>query len=469
VDGSDDLFVFPQSDPAVLVEYTLTIPEEAEPSYHSGNGAPEPAETRNDGGTTTYVWRMENIDRLGSPRIADPAAYAPYLAWSTWNDWSALGKEIAAHFDDAAVLGGALADTLAEHLKHEPTLAAKARKITALVDEYTRGIHYDSRFWRFSPRPATRTYETAYGHALDRAVLAAALFREAGLQAEPLLLSTGPGGIDHDIPGLSRFEEPAVFVTDGGLRAFYDPAAGTLRDGLRALDGLIVWKPRTEDAPPMPPVVAGFEAESRIELILTLEPGAEGGWNGRGYLHADGALCPYDEMVGLDGEALALLKKIIGSVLSGADAGGYNVEAFERTMVTTGFDFTVKAGEPDDFGRTPLVIGNPAGGIIDALPTDVHLYDEHRSSPVVRFGTQRQRIKLRLRIGEREIVHLPEARTLENGAGRFVLTTGQDGDWVTYDRTLKLSGAMIASEAWPHLRALLLEEMDGANRTILLK
>jgi hypothetical protein len=468
-DGTDGLYVFTRNDPAMLVECSITVPGGTEPRYRSGNGAPEPTVTRNDDGTMTYAWRMEKIDRRGSPSIEDPAVHEPYIVWSTWSDWSALGTRIVSSFDAAAGIDEALADTLAEHLKFEPTLAAKARKITALVDEYTRGIHYDSRFWRFSPRPATRTWETAYGHALDRAVLAAVLFREAGLQAEPLLRAAGLGGIDHDIPGLSRFEEPAVFVSDGGLHAFYDPSTGTLRDGPRALDGRIVWKPKREDAPSILPVLAGFEAESSFELILTLEPGPEGGWTGRGYLHTDGALCPYDEMVGLDGETLALIKKILGSILPGATAGGYNLEEFERTMVIAGFDVTVKPGEPDDHGRMRLSIGDPAGGIIDALPADVHLYDEHRSSPVVRFGTQMQQITLRLKPGDREIVHLPEAREIENVAGRFALTVERDDGWVTVDRVLKLSGMMVPPDAWPHLRALLLEETDAANRTILLK
>ena len=41
--------------------------------------------------------------------------------------------------------------------------------------------------------------------AIDRAVLATAMFRKAGLKAEPVFVSSGPGGVDSDIPGLSRF------------------------------------------------------------------------------------------------------------------------------------------------------------------------------------------------------------------------------------------------------------------------
>jgi hypothetical protein len=469
VNGSDDLFIFTNDDPAVLVEYALTLPEGMEPAYYSGNGAPEPKIIDTTDGTTAYVWRMVNVGRRGVPPIDDPAVHEPYATWSTWSDWSTLGAKLVSRFDNAAVLDDAIADTLAEYIEHEPTLAAKARRIADFVGEYTRGINYNSRFWQFSPRSATRTFETAYGHSLDRAILAAALCREVGLRAEPVMISRGLDGIDHDIPGLSRFREITVFVGDGGLHAIYDPAAGTLRDGLRSLDGRIAWKPKHEDEPSRMPVVAGFEAESRLELILTLEPGSEGNWNGRGYLHADGALYPYDEMTGLEGQAAAFINKIIRSVLAGADAGDYSFERFVRTMVIAGFDFTYKPGKPDDHGRTNIIIGDPTGGIIDALPADVHLYDEQRTSPVVRFGTHRQRITVRIKTTGREIVHLPEERELENGAGRFELKITRDGDWVTVERFLRLGSQTIQPAEWPHLRALLLEETDSANRLILLK
>ena len=55
--------------------------------------------------------------------------------------------EITTSFDEAAVLDAALADTLARCLKHEPTPASKARRIVEFVNDGTRSIHYDSRFW----------------------------------------------------------------------------------------------------------------------------------------------------------------------------------------------------------------------------------------------------------------------------------------------------------------------------------
>lgn len=465
--GSDGLWIFSQRDPAVLVEYILDVPGGATPIFRSGNGAPEPEVKNGAGGMTSYTWRMENVERLGSPRIADPAVYAPYVAWSTWKDWQALGRAIVSSFDEAAVLGVALADTLAGRLEYEPSQASKARSVAGLVNEFTRSIHYDSGFWFLMPRPAPRTFETAYGHALDRAVLASAMFRNAGLSAEPVFRSVGPGRIDRDIPGLSRFGEIAVLVKGDRLEALYDPSHGTLNEGMRPLYGRIVWRPSAGEIPSAYPAPGVAGDASRFELNLTLEP-AEEGWSGTGFLEADGLFCPYGYMTGLEDEALGRIGSMAATVLEGADVTGFNPEVFERTLVSAGFGLDAKKQKPDEQGRMRFVIGDPEGGITANLPPDVHLYHEHRLSPVILPGTMTQRIRLRLKTGNSELVYLPETRTVENKIGRYTLTVMKEDGWVTVDRELMLEATRIDPEAWPALRALLLEELDPAGRTIIL-
>jgi len=469
-DGRDDLWVFPQGDPAVLVEYILTVPAGTKPSHRSGNGAPEPAVTAGNDETVTYAWKMENVARAGSPRIADPAVHEPYVTWSTWPDWSTLGRKIVAGFDRAAVLSEALADTVAERLRREPSLASKGRKIAALVNEYARGIHYDTRFWRFSPRPATRTWETAYGHPLDRAVLAAAMFRAAGFGAEPVYFSRGTGLLDPGIPGLSSLGTMNVFVDfKNNTYAVYDPADGRLSGESHHFFDRYIWRPGAGGNLAARPAPGGSPDISRFELILTLEPDKKEGSNGTGFLHADGIFCPYDEMAGLHGEALAHIGGVVSSVLPETDVDGYNPEVFSGSMVTAGFDLTAKPVEADDQGLMRIVIGDPAGGIIAGLPPDVRLYHERRDTPVLLPGNAMQRVKLRIKTGEREIVLMPEPRSIENAVGRYTLRVENDDGWVTVERELTLKSTTVDPPAWPLLRALLLEETDAAGRTILMK
>jgi len=466
--GADGRWVFPQRDPAIHVEYTVTVPAGVEFAHRSGNGAPAPVVTK-DGGAATYQWTMEYNDRLGTPLVAHPAGYAPSTAWSTWKDWQSLATRITSTFDEAAVLDAQLADTVAVLVARETGAGAKARAIASYIDESTRSIHTDTRFWAFNPRAATRTWETAYGHGLDRAVLAASMFRHAGLEAGPVYRSITWNAVSMELPGMSGFGNMQVFVRGDRYQAIYDPEAGTLTDRVSAMYDGIVWSPGTGDGTPRKPDASGSAIESRFEVVLTLEPAADGGWNGRGYIDAEGVFSPYGEMTGLDGEALAAIGQIAESVLPGAKVGGFNPEVFDRGRVTAGFDFGIVAGDPDGEGRTAVTTGNPAGGISSRLPADVHLYNEHRGSPVMLPGVMTQRVVIRIRIGERELAYLPEATGLSNSAGQYQLAAEHENGWITVERTLTLNAGTVEPGAWPELRALLLEDADSAGRTILFR
>jgi PHD/YefM family antitoxin component YafN of YafNO toxin-antitoxin module len=80
-----------------------------------------------------------------------------------------------------------------------------------------------------------------------------------------------------------------------------------------------------------------------------------------------------------------------------------------------------------------------------------------------------QTIVLRLKAGSHDVFHLPAPRTTENELGRFGLTVETEGDWVTVTRELDIAAGVVSPDQWPMLRALLLEETDARNRTILLK
>jgi hypothetical protein len=463
--GYDGIFVMQQRDPAALVELKIDIPDGVSLELNGYNGAPVPGTAGGDR-EAAHIITMENLERLGSPRISDPSVYAPTVVWSTWPGWSALKEAFMPVFEEASVTGTDLSEIISERLMHEPSDAARARSIASLVNELTRSIHYDPGFWQFSPRPAARTYETAYGHPLDRAVLAAAMFRAAGLEAEPVFVSSGPAAADIELPGFCLFGEMRICVHSGDFRAIYDPAEGALSEGPRAIFGRTAWKPASDDAPwSYPPAGSG---PSSYAVTMTIEPGEEG-WNGAGYIDADGIFCPYADMAGLGGEGKAATGEIAGSVLGGAEVTSFSPETFGKTRVSAGFGFSLGKAAADDHGRQSITIGSPRGGITEIMPADVHLYHESRTSPVVIPGAMAQSVTVRIKTCKKGILHLPEARKLENGAGSFAISVEMDEGWVTIVRELEINGGMIEPEAWPQLRALLLEAQDGAGRTILLE
>jgi hypothetical protein len=331
-------------------------------------------------------------------------------------------------------------------------------------------VRYSDDFWRFSPRPADRTWETAYGHRLDRTALAAAMFREAGCKVTPTFIAVGYGDVDAGVPTLTRFGGVRLWISGEGLEALYDAADGTLSRGLSPVFGRAVWSVGVGPAPAV--WIRDDDARSRLDLILTVEAPEDDeveAWSGTGFFSATGSLCPYGEMVGLGNESTSYLSNVAGSVMTGTDVADHNVSVLDRGNVTGGFAFELSLDEPDDLGRTCLVVGDPSGGIVDRLPGDVHIYEEHRDSSVLLAARMGQKVVLRLNAGEREVFHLPAERTTENDLGRFSLTVETEGDWVTVTRKLEIGAGTVAPDQWPMLRELLLDETDPRNRTILLK
>ncbi len=98
--GHDGFFVMQRRDPVVKAELKITLPDDVTLRIKGYNGAPVPDEAGGDS-KAIHIVTLENLDRLGSPRIADPAVYAPAVAWSTWPDWAAVRDAVMASFDEA--------------------------------------------------------------------------------------------------------------------------------------------------------------------------------------------------------------------------------------------------------------------------------------------------------------------------------------------------------------------------------
>ncbi|MFH1865867.1 MAG: DUF3857 domain-containing protein [Candidatus Eisenbacteria bacterium] len=473
--GSDGLWVLPKADPAVLTELTIMTPAGAGFSHASGNGAPAPELTSADG-NDRRTWSARLVDRLPRPLVTAPERHAPYVAWSTWDSWDDLGDAFSSEVEATAGLDDALADSVASVTEDRPFAFARAAAVAEFIGTTTRAIHYDGSFWEFAPRTATRTWDTAYGHGLDRTVLATALFREAGLTAVPVFAGRGRGAVDADVPTLARFDGPFLSLTGEGVSAVYDASTNTLHQGPGMLQGRAVWTPGGGNAPASP---SRTGESATFDLVVSLTRDGEGIWTGTGLLSTTGTLSVYDDVVGLDGESGDYLSRVASAAVAGASLEDHSLSLLTSEAVTAGFSFSFEAPEPDDGDRTRLVPGDPPGGVMSALPADVHLYVGERDSHVALPSAMRQSVAVTVKGDDVEAVRIPEEVALENATGSFRLSVdeGDDGSF-TVTRELSINGSgspsgtspvTVAPAEWPALRALLLEEADPRNRTIMLK
>lgn len=460
--GADDVFVFPQRDPAVLAEYVVRVPAGANVHVAPFNGATAPKE-RNSGGVKTLTWQTENTPALKLPRTDHPERYEPAVAWSTWESWADLAASFNQSFAAAAVVGDALGDSLEAAIRPAAGPRDRTAAVVAFVEENVRTIHYDSSFWKLAPRSADRVWETGYGHVLDKAVLTAALLERAGFAVTPAFLgAAGPEplatvpcfGALGDLLLRARFDMEAIWPN---LPHLVDPARGAVHS-----QALVQGRPwfLFEEDPWHKPVIADG---SMYVLNIGLEPADGGGWMGTAQLDADFLLDHGDAASG--GGILAHMESVVASVLPGATVANARPQTMLLYAASTVVDVTLPASEEE---RIEFVLGRPHGGLLDALPGDVHLFDAAREAPV-HLGTDlAQMVILQLRVGEREAVHVPAERTVVNAAGTFELGCTVEDGWVRFARTLEVNDTVPAG-AWPELRALLLEETDAGNGTIILE
>jgi hypothetical protein len=476
--GTEGVFVFAQQDPVVRAELSFTAPA-GTGLFETSGGAPSPlSEQEVAGGAERRALRMEFLEAAGTMSL-DAAAYLPHASWSTWADWASYGAFLRDGFERAIALDAALRDSVRVLAAEVPTPAEKARGLAAFLARRVRLVESDEVLLRPCPREAARVHATGYGSAFDRAALAAALFREVGLEAEPFYRSRGFSVVDEGVPTLGRMQQLTILLREPpdtlrsgpGAAAFlgvYDPATGEVDFGTASLLGRTVWVPGRDGRPALRGGANPGVSRLRAGLDLTAAED-DSSWSGEGFVEADGCFSPFGSMVGLGDEAKGRCEAITGSLLDRATMGGYNLAVLQPSRVVAGMSVTVKSGKPDDLGRRKLLIGAPAGGVKAFLPGDVHLSDPARRAPVIFPASLVQEVRVRLRLPADRVVRLPLPVRLDNSAGEFTVTVERTGDKVTIVRTLRLDGARYEAVAWPELRALLLADASERNGLVLYK
>ncbi len=451
-------------EPTVVSRLVLGGPAAAPPRWALVGGVSAPVEGRDEAtGLSTWTFELSDVPAEPSPASADSHAGLPQVSWSSWPDYAALGRDLLVRLDAAATLDEALEKRLSEHLDRARTPLEKAARVASLIAEGTRFVDVEPEWWA-APRPAVRTWSTAYANPVDRTTLAAALFRAAGFEVELGFVGAGFLAPGHDLPTLDWSDGPSLSVGYGeGLEAWFDPRDASLSMGEHAFLGRFTWF-LVDESPTFWPVGLQRPSRKTLHLDLAIDESASS-FEGSGALVADGILSPFHRMCGTGTEAIDALDSIVGSLLGGATVTAYNPETFDPMLVSVCFDVETPLGERDRRGRLICELAPFA----ELLPGDLH--EEHRQGAVHLPGSLEYSLELRLDPGELAVVRHPLPRELENEAGRFeiVLRRGAKPGSLRLIRRLTLNKASYRAEEWPQLRALLLASADRAGRVFFFE
>jgi len=454
-DHTDGLFVMPQRDPAVKVQLQIVGPYETEVRHAVVNSDLEPV-VDNNSGLQVMTWTLEDVVPLKLPVTAAPERYETAVVWSTWLGWESVYDAWQSQIKEASVLSPALRDTLSRLMAENASQGPSAQYMAAWLDEAVRPVSYDAAHWFGRARSANTTWETGYGHALDRAILLNAML---GWQGNRILF-IGPMGLPvaSHIPRLSGIGDLVVYDANSGF--FIDPAHGSdfmAYPQSNRREWLLGKKPGISHR-------ITSEFPSHIKLLLSLEAGEDGVWRGVGTFLGKGDFAGRIEVSQGTSGSTDFLQGILGSVLDGAELGSSTPLEFDRGASSFRFEFTLPAMEENEFEAKRLVLGQLGSGLLANLPGDVHLNDQNRQSPVITGGVWDQYLEVSIK---GEVAEKPDSVQLSNDAGRFQVLVTREHGWTTISRNLYLNKGRFEPDQWPALRALLLEEQDPRHGTIL--
>lgn len=136
------------------------------------------------------------------------------LEFSTAKNWHDLAQTYAKAVD--ARVGEFDAKPVAAKITEGATTdTAKIQKIVAWIHQHVRYTGLELGVQSILPVAPGETLTRRYGDCKDKATLAVALLRAAGLNANVALLSTGPGlDLTQDVPGFGLFNH-AIVVVEG--------------------------------------------------------------------------------------------------------------------------------------------------------------------------------------------------------------------------------------------------------------
>lgn len=465
--GIQGAWVFPKRDPILRSALTIDVSKGTKLTISKSSAVPQATVSENANGYSVHHWEMGPLDHLGLPETDDPASYCPHVAYSTFEDWKALATQLQGAFEPAMSGVDAITQAASWNMCDAPNLDCAA-EIAGFVAEKTRWVHTDSGFWMHAPRQASRTFETAYGHALDRAILAAALLRDAGFSVSFVFRGKGWNPIDEGVATLDRLEGPAVLFGDAGAECVFDPVSATISNDAGWARGRSLWT-----LGPEPPSVKWDTAKTDNALSIKLDLS----WNadenrleGTGTLTSSGTLNAFDAMYGAQDQTLKALGGVVGSVWPGAKVTAFNPQHFGRDGVALAFSVEAKSNDKDDLDRVVWTVGQPSGGLIDHLGHDVAIEMDARTSPVTLPSPMSQTLQVSVDLGEAwDVLWVPPSSQLENDGGRFSLTTSSDADKIVLTRSLAVKTSRFSAESWPTLRELLLAATHEQNATVLLK
>ncbi len=442
--------LFGSSSPIQKMTVTVRIPNNAILHFRFFNATVEPVVTKS-GQYTDYVWTMNDLPMLRSEANHQAfGEFTPRLIFSTCPDWGALLGYVGKGLTDKFLLSEKSKATLLSTIT-DSTELARALAIRKIVADQIGTVNINPSLLGYRISSAEEVFHRNYGHALDKAVLLATLFKVQGACAD-VLLTSATNQFEESVPSLRQFngavvrlkqtDDSAIFLLPTGTQdrpAEYDLAGKTLLDLSGSEPNLIEM-----------PAISADENVLSLQASLTVDTT----WVAKGTirLEAKGALLPSYELTDTESKR-AFVQKAVSQIFGKNDKGKITVDSVR--MEGDVFLAEMKAdGLFEEVGNQKLF---EFGGLSSVLD-EWHI----SAAPTKRFTP----LQLPAPITEHITVtfNFPDSFAvagemkdvvMENEMGRLSLTWQVDGNQLVVSHEFVLRNPVVLTLEYPEFREVI--------------
>jgi tetratricopeptide (TPR) repeat protein len=191
-----DHFQFQYTIPTLISRYSLLVPEDKKFEYMISNGTIEPEITTVEN-MKLYKWELDNQPAVkDEPHMSDLTDVVPTLYYSSFPNWKFVSDWYKDLTTSKFKSDYVLKETLAKLLAGKEN-AGKLEKAKIFYNYILENITYSSVDFlqsNYIPQKASRTITTRLGDCKDLSTLFVALCREAGIDANLVLILTRDNG-----------------------------------------------------------------------------------------------------------------------------------------------------------------------------------------------------------------------------------------------------------------------------------
>ncbi len=447
--------------PVLDQEVTVVVPAGTPLAYAvlDGPAAPGIAEV---GGTRRLALRRTDVPALDTAEPHGGHDGIERLLWSTAADWTAVRRFLEGRVAPAVVADDAIRAALDRVADGTLSREERIARLHAFVVDGVRTVGWPFADLDFATRPAPEVLASSVGHALDKAVLLAALLRAAGEDAV-VVLAAPLREVALAVPCPLPFDQAWVRV--GGDQWLDPTAAPEVRHAAHlAGHALLVLDGSSGDPAALPDLApAANRASLALDVVLAEERGGLG-VSGTADLDLGSR---YNPVVGYDRstDRLATVAAGLSAALGGATAGPPTVAA--RSAERTALRAACTGGHLDlpAAGAVRLEVPRVPGALTLA---SVQGWRQARDLPVPLAAPAVEEVRATWTLPEGwSPVSTPPPLEIRNRVGSFRRTVDRAGAEVTVHSVLTLAIPVVEPADWPLLRALL-TAVEGAGGSVVL-